>query len=135
MGIEKFVTERTDRIPFYQSLNTLSEADLLFIPGSNDAQYTASKIYPYILAKQPLLAIFHSDSSAGKIIRECKAGTVVTFDMEMPNALAEIKNTLKQAILGEKNNLNFSGEAFEPYTAKKRTAEQTAFFDDIIDHK
>ncbi|RZJ89549.1 MAG: hypothetical protein EOO20_10705, partial [Chryseobacterium sp.] len=48
-GLTSFVTEQTDRIPFYKSLNILSKSDALFIPGSDDANYTASKIFPYIM--------------------------------------------------------------------------------------
>ena len=47
--------------------------------GSDDPGYTASKIYPYILAEKPLLAIFHEESSVVRILQETNAGTVVTF--------------------------------------------------------
>jgi hypothetical protein len=79
-GISTFVTEITDRIPFYQTLNTLADASALFIPGSNDPQYTASKIYPYVLANKPLLAFFHPKSSVVNFLRSCGVGTVLTFD-------------------------------------------------------
>ena len=38
--------------------------DALFMPGSDDPAYTASKIYPYLLTRKPLLAIFNAESPA-----------------------------------------------------------------------
>lgn len=88
MGIEAYVTEVTDRIPFYQTLNTLADASALFVPGSTDPQYTASKIYPYVLAQKPLLAYFHPASSVVSFLRNSGAGTVLTFD-QAPDVVEE----------------------------------------------
>ena len=50
-----------------------------FAVGSELPYYTPSKIFPFILAERPLLAIFHEKSSAVRIVRESGAGTVVAF--------------------------------------------------------
>ncbi|RYZ60949.1 MAG: hypothetical protein EOO14_06320, partial [Chitinophagaceae bacterium] len=89
-GVSDFVTEITDRLPFYQTLNTLTDASALFIPGSSDPQYTASKIYPYVLAKRPLLAIFHQCSSVVPFLRDCGVGTVLTFDQDESEIVSRI---------------------------------------------
>jgi len=74
------VSEQTDRMPYFSVLRCLADADGLFIPGSDDKTYTASKLYPYILARKPLLAVFHQESSVTEILRATGAGSVVTFD-------------------------------------------------------
>jgi hypothetical protein len=68
LGVESQVVEITARIGYYHTLTTLQQADALFIPGSDDPQYTASKIFPYLLTNKPLLAIFNSKSSALNIL-------------------------------------------------------------------
>lgn len=80
LGLEKFVSERTGRLPYFQTLKCLLDADALIVPGSDDPAYTASKIYPYILARKPLLAVFHERSPVCRIVRECRSGVVVGFD-------------------------------------------------------
>ena len=78
-GLGDVVIESTDRIPYFEALQCLLDSDALFIPGSDDPSYTASKLYPYILAKKPLLAVFHEASSVVEILKKTKAGTVVAF--------------------------------------------------------
>ena len=58
-GLGDIVVEHTDRIPYSQTLRCLLDADALIVPGSDDPGYTASKIYPYLLARKPMLAVFH----------------------------------------------------------------------------
>ncbi|TFF41002.1 hypothetical protein E2R66_01395 [Mucilaginibacter psychrotolerans] len=79
-GVADLVTEITDRISYYHTLATLLQADALFIPGSDDAKYTASKIYPYLLTGKPLLGIFNPQSSAIEIIKEFGINTVYGYD-------------------------------------------------------
>src|SRR5690606_2654900 len=63
LGIGSYVTEITDRKSYFEALTFLKQSDIVFIPGSSDANYTASKLYPNILAKKPLLCIVHSHSN------------------------------------------------------------------------
>ena len=78
-GLGEIVSELTDRIPYFEALQCLLDADALFVPGSDDPSYTASKLYPYILARKPLLAVFHEASSVVEILHKTKAGTVISF--------------------------------------------------------
>ncbi len=64
-GLSDIVSEVTDRIPYFEALQCLLDAEALFVPGSDDPGYTASKIYPYILAQKPLLAVFHAGEFGG----------------------------------------------------------------------
>lgn len=79
LGIGEFVRETPRRVPYFEALRCLVDADALVIPGSGDASYTASKIYPYITAARPLLTVFHQDSSVNDVMRRVRAGTCVTF--------------------------------------------------------
>ncbi|HEX8490310.1 MAG TPA: glycosyltransferase, partial [Chthoniobacterales bacterium] len=52
-GVTPFVDETVPRVPYFHALRLVEDADFLIVPGSEDPQYTASKIYPYILARKP----------------------------------------------------------------------------------
>ncbi|MGI4751810.1 MAG: glycosyltransferase [Janthinobacterium lividum] len=132
-GIENQVTEITDRIGFYSTINTLLAADALLIPGSDDPEYTASKMYPYLLAEKPLLAIFHQKSSAAKLISQCAPqSTVVMFPDNELIAKNKIRNTLNlwANFFTTKNPVDRKN--FQQYTAKQMTGKQVAIFEAVI---
>jgi len=128
MGLGNYVTEQTDRISFYESIRTLQEANGLIILGSNDPQYTASKIYPYILAKKPLLGIFHQESSAYQIIEACHAGLVSSLEKKEVNQIISFFDLVskKQFVI------HTDWEKFEEYTAKIMTQKQCDLFNQTI---
>ena len=134
-GIEKHVIEITDRISYYHTLAILQKADALFIPGSDDPGYTASKIFPYILLKKPLLAIFNENSNAVSILNECtKHASILTF----PGNEAKMRKSL-DAILFDWANDKFKNieveDSFEKYSARTLTGEQVALFNKVIHNR
>jgi hypothetical protein len=131
-GVSSQVTEITDRIPFYQTLNTLADADALFIPGSNDPQYTASKIYPYVLVNRPLLALFHASSSAVNFLKNCKVGKVLTFDQQEENIINEMKDFLYRLANKEPFQVEADQEVLAQYSAKAMTQKQCDLFNAVI---
>ncbi|WP_133555114.1 glycosyltransferase family protein [Pedobacter duraquae] len=131
-GMDVYITEHTDRIPYYQTLNTLKEASGLFIPGSDDQNYSASKIYPYIMAEKPLLAVFHKNSSAGKIISNCNAGTVFTFDQNEEIIIAGMANFLTSVVNGQLPENKIKMEEFKKYSAEEMTLKQVNLFNKVI---
>ncbi len=77
MCIQHLVTEVPDRIPYFSALAILLQADILFIPGSMDADYNASKVYNNILTLKPIYSIFNNRSLVKDVIEKSKAGIVV----------------------------------------------------------
>lgn len=129
-GVGDRVSESPARIPYFEALAKLLEADFLLVPGSDDPQYTASKIYPYILAKRPLLAVFHAASSVVEILRKTGAGTVVTFTGATDTTvIAEALYAAWRTLL---ERLPYTPDtdwrAFEPYTAREMTRKQCELF-------
>jgi hypothetical protein len=109
-GIEDQVDERPGRIPYLESLQVMLDSDALFLIGSDEPHYTASKVFPYILAKRPLLAIFHEASSVVQILREIKAGEIVTFNSTRnPGEKA-------QEICEQLKRLTMQAKPYEPQT-------------------
>lgn len=129
-GVGDMVLEHSERIPYFEALQCLLDADALIVPGSDDPSYTASKIYPYILAEKPLLAIFHEKSSVVNVLKSTKAGTVVTFETKaeiekIADAIAT--NWLKVPLPTPETNW----EAFKEYTAKEMTCRLCDIFDRV----
>jgi hypothetical protein len=62
-GVEDAVTERPGRLDYLAALSVLTQASGILLLGSSERHYTASKLYPALLAKRPILACFHQASS------------------------------------------------------------------------
>jgi len=82
LDLDSQVFEQTDRVGYFEAISIIQNADILFIPGSIDPAYTASKIYPYILANKPIIACFHEKSSVVEILNKCTKTNVITFNSE-----------------------------------------------------
>jgi hypothetical protein len=128
-GVGDLVEEKTDRLPYGKTLAWIQAADALIVPGSDDAGYTASKIYPYILARKPLLAIFHESSSVVDVLRKSRSGEVVSFRRgEMPEAIAaRISRAWFDGAFERTPSTDW--KAFEPYTARAMTRTLCQVFD------
>jgi hypothetical protein len=130
-ALDNYVTEITDRVPFYDGINALLNSNALAIIGSNDKQYTASKLYPYILAKKPLIALFHPESSATNIIKTCKAGEVFSILDGSEENISNLKKYLELLLL-EKIKVETDWNEFAKYSAENMTKEQCELFNKVI---
>jgi hypothetical protein len=89
-GISFFVHEIRERLPYLHVLNLLSSAYAVMAIGSTEQHYTASKIFQALLSKKPVFAIFHHESSAVSILKECNAtGLLSEFIPDATNVALE----------------------------------------------
>jgi len=132
-NVESSVVEITDRINYYHVLATLQQADALFIPASADPRYTASKIYPYLQQKKPLMAIMSKNSSAVEIITKCsKNAELFTFDSDEFLNDDGVYQVLKKWASGNFTQVE-TLPAFDAYTAHNLTALQTDIFNRVLE--
>ena len=68
-GVADVVTEVPGRLDYLDALSELTHASGILLLGSSEPHYTASKLYPALLAKRPILALFHEASSVVSILR------------------------------------------------------------------
>lgn len=129
-GIEKNVVEITYRIGYYHTLQTLRQADGLFIPGSDDPQYTASKIFPYILTHKPLMAIFNAKSSAIAILKEFGLKDAYSYD-ETPGLLSKIDSFFKLILNEDAAVPEYNANAIQKYSAQMMTKRQCDLFNKV----
>ncbi len=133
-GVEDIVHEHVRRIDYLKVLHVLQKADGLLMFGTIDKNYTASKLYPYILSKKPICAIFYEKSSAVSILRKTNAGVVIPFLEENYNQdkINEAYTIFTDYLENIEETPKTDWKAFEPYTAKEMTRKQAEFFDKII---
>jgi hypothetical protein len=94
-GVADSVAEHCYRVPYFDALHYLLNADALLAVGSNDHTYSASKIFPYLMAHRPLLTLVHKDSIMLKLVREHGFSTSHGFDNDMdPDAVDEIVKSI-----------------------------------------
>jgi hypothetical protein len=133
--IGEHVVETTGRVGYYHALATLQKADALFIPGSDDPKYTASKIYPYLLLNKPLLAVFNQASSAARVLKESTLHAhVLTFDDTTSSQLES--NAFNVLNLWAAGDLVPAGltEIFDNYSAELQTAFQAELFNQALQY-
>ncbi len=134
-GVADLVTEHTERIPYFEALKVLTDSNGILLIGSNDASYTASKLYPCVLAKKPIFAIFHQNSSVVDILNDCQAGQAVTFttDNQPQDLLASVTEQLNWLLsIPKEYSPQINWTKFEPYTAREMTKKQCEIFDKVI---
>lgn len=82
LGVEEAVRETPERIDYLDALDVLIRSHAILLMGSSERHYTASKLFPALLARRPLLAIFHRESSAVDMLQSTRRSllSVVTYD-------------------------------------------------------
>ena len=132
-GLGEIVSEHPDRIPYSKTLRCLLDADALVVPGSNDPAYTASKIYPYLLAGKPMLAVFHENSSVVSLIGSVGGGVVIPF--AMGDSIESIAERIKSGWLAcqrYEKRVPLNLEIFAPYMAREQAGQLAEFFRSIV---
>jgi hypothetical protein len=132
----EFVQEHRYRVPYFDSLYYLRNADALVAVGSNDPTYSASKFFSYILAKRPLLMVFHAKSPVLRFAQNLGITSSWGFSgaSDIPN-LSEVVYQHWYTEEGWKNPPAFSEAAFEPYTARSMVSGLAQILDGAVEEK
>jgi hypothetical protein len=134
LGVERFVEEQTTRIPYFQALQVVQDADCLILIGSDDTEYVASKLNPYVFARKPILAIVHEASQMGPLLRHAGA-TVITFSSDQrcdAKATAELACRWKELLAGGARPRPDVPASFDAHSAREVTRQQCAVFDRVL---
>jgi hypothetical protein len=135
LGIGDLVEEHASRVPYFEALKLLTDSDGIIIVGSDDSSYTASKIFPCIQAQRPILAIFHEQSSAVRILNECSGSEAVTFNSttepgELQERVARKIRGLLVSPQEQPGRINWP--ALKEFTALEMTRKLCRVFDEGI---
>jgi hypothetical protein len=134
-GVQDIVEESPGRVQHLDAIQILLDSDALIVLGSEAPHYTASKLFPYILAAKPLLAVFHEESSGVRLLDETRAGKAITFSATRPplSVVAEIQAALQRLLAAPAGAVPPTDwKKFEPFTARAVTARLAEVFDRTV---
>ncbi len=132
-GVLDFVREHRYRVPYFDSLYYMKNADALVAVGSNDPTYSASKFFSYILVNRPLLMIFHGQSPVLRFARNMSAG--FTYGFSGPDDISKISEIVyRQWYVEEKYRFvqPFDASSFAPFSAERMVKGLVHVFDDAL---
>jgi len=135
-GVAEFVDERTERVPYLDSLQLLLDSQALLLIGTEEPHYTASKVFPYLLAGRPVVAVFHKDSNIIEILKKSTFSRTVTFDHDcLPAAGVDAISSHLEEILRSPINgaLSVRSDDLESYSTYAMTARLASLFDTVIE--
>jgi hypothetical protein len=126
------VSERTARIPYFQALQVMRDADFLVLVGSDDPQYTASKIYPYLLARRPLVAVVHERSPLVPLLRDSGALLATFGSGDDAGAAAALAAGLPRWFEQLPRQVALNEAVERACSAREMTRAQCAVFDQVL---
>ena len=136
LGVGDLVVELTDRQPYFEALASLNAADALLIIGSDSPGYTPSKLYPYVLAKRPILALLHHSSPAVEIFKTCGCGELVEIGRsDSESELLAVRAAVRRLLIGQPNCCATDWTQFSRYTAREMTRTQCQVFDRALNDR
>jgi hypothetical protein len=133
LGLGERFVEQTERVPYSAALTLMRESDALVVFGSNDPAYTASKIYPYLLARRPLLAIFHEQSSVVRLMAEVGGGVCVTYGHH--TSVQDLADRIFREWFSDRRytrGVALDLGRFEPYTARYQARQLARWFKRVL---
>jgi hypothetical protein len=134
-GVGPLVTERIERVPYLESLQVLLDSHALLLPGTEEPHYTASKVFPYVLSRRPLLTLFHEASSVVDILRRVHGSAVVTFSEANPpqSSVEEVHVALERILrLPRERQADVNCTEFEQFTTRAMAGRLAAVFDRVV---
>ena len=123
IGLEERVEFR-NTVPFLQSVQSLGDADiLLLIQGRKYRNQIPSKVYEYLAARKPILALTDEDSATGDLLKDIPWSLIAPID--------DVE-AIKTAIL--KIRQSRPSKDFDPrvYGRKRRTRQLADALDQIV---
>lgn len=134
-GIESLVDEHVARVPYFEALRALSDADAVLLLGTDDTSYSASKFAQTMAAGRPTFSIFHRDSNVVGLLREFAVRDYVTWRSgEEPEAIAPRVAASLRDLLSRirRDAAPEPGRALGSFHARERTREIARLFDEVV---
>ena len=135
-GVGDLVDERSERLPYFQTLSLYLDADAILLIGSNSADYTASKFFNCVAAKKPVLGLFHRRSLVTKLA--CRFPNVTIADFDPDPSSPHMGDAVARGIEWLRNpNFDLANvdRELEPWSAEEMTRIQCDIFSHVADRE
>ena len=133
LNLGHLITEVPERIPYFSALSIIMNSDILFIPGSSDPNYNASKVYHNIQTGNPIFSIYNEKSLVKKAIEDTNSGIVISIrgDDNESDIVEKISVKLKnfERLHHQKTDI----KKMKIYSAKAMVQKQVNFFNKVIE--
>jgi hypothetical protein len=137
LGVESVVTETPARVPYADALGLLTSADGILLLGSSERHYTASKVYPALVARRPIFALFHADSSVTSILRDVGTSPsirLVTYSDADPGCIPPVSRIFTELVALMKSRAvpaDIHLDRIESFSARSIAGQLAGVFDEI----
>jgi glycosyltransferase involved in cell wall biosynthesis len=121
LGVDSIVREVAPRLDYLDALNVQVQASALLLMGNTEPHYTPSKVFPALLARRPIVAIYHSASSVVDVLAARSHVSLSTFGdgTELDRVVPQLVRAFERLSRG--NDVPVTGDAaggFEDWTAR-----------------
>lgn len=116
-------------VPKEKALAFCSGSDFLLLIMPPDAKWIPMKIYDYLRLSKPILALVPEDGDAARIVRDAKAGFILSFEPERMRQ--QIKVIFDRWRKGEFKSFQPDGEYIEQFERRKLTERIVKVFNEI----
>lgn len=132
-GVGSMVAEQPARIPYLDALRILISTEAILMIGSDEPHYTASKIYPGLMANRPFLSIFHRMSSAHAILEQAGGGIALAFETagELEALIPAIAAGLERLATRPASLGPIAPAAYAPFTAHAIAGRYASIFEQV----
>ncbi|HVN31934.1 MAG TPA: glycosyltransferase [Thermoanaerobaculaceae bacterium] len=138
IGVGDCVSEIAPRIDYLDALAVLTQANAILLMGSSEHHYTASKLYPALLARRPLLALFHRSSTVVDILqRGTRKPTVRLIAYDDERRAESMENdafrALRDLLEGPAyNDRDVDMQLLTEYSAETLAGRLASFLDQVV---
>jgi len=141
VGVSDAVHEVPSRVDYLEALAVLSSSGAILLLGSSERHYTASKLYPALLAGRSLLALFHRESTVVAILRRAAGADairLVTYDEKEPVAskVEEIYEKLRSLVEGPRiGAVEIDPSVLEEHSARVLARRLANLFTELVSRR
>jgi hypothetical protein len=138
LGVANIVSEVPYRVDYLDALTLQTQASAILMMGSSERHYTASKLYPGLLARRPILAAYHEASTAVDVlgraarpptVRLVTYGDTVRAEARVPELARELEALVENPIWDE-SSVNI--DAVKEFSAQALAGLLAQVFDRVV---
>ena len=134
-GVADLVTEVPPRMDCLDALTVQVRANALLLTGSTETHYTPSKVFPALLSRRPILAVYHAASSVVDLLSSpwVDANTITFEDPDrLPALVPAIAAGFERIAAGKPSILTAAGrETAQPWSARTLSGTLAGVFDAV----
>jgi hypothetical protein len=132
LSVDDLVEETSERLPYFDTIALNEASDAILLIGSVHADYTASKLFSCVLAKKPILALFHRESLVSRLAARFSNVFLATFaeSPSEPAFLARVAEGIAWLRAPTFDASTIDAE-LKPWSDEAATSRQCAIFDQV----